>query len=215
MLPLPFRHHTTYPGHSGVDFPEPFGTPVRASGAGTVTRAGWINDRAGFGVIVAYDGGPDVLYCHFAEAFYPASRVTLGSMLGRVGSTGNSTGPHLHMEIMRGRGAHTYNGIWHHFDRNSVVGDSIPVGGESNQLVEGDETVNAGVYYNLDNATIYLIFNTDSGWFHEFSNGAGNGPMPGEYNNSLARALGTPSWASVTAAHAKVLKESLLKIQGR
>ncbi len=123
-LAMPFSNPTTYAGHSGVDFPQPTGTPILASAAGRITKSGWINSRAGYGVQIAYDGGPEVLYCHQPEpAARPGvgSRVGFGGSLGQVGSTGNSTGPHLHMEIMVGSGAHTYAGIWNHFTRSAVM----------------------------------------------------------------------------------------------
>ena len=47
MLPIPFGNPSTYPGHSGVDFPQSSGTRIPASGNGTVTFRGWLNDRAG------------------------------------------------------------------------------------------------------------------------------------------------------------------------
>ena len=69
---------------------------------------------------------------------------------------------------------------------------------------------NSGVYYPRDKSSIvYLLFNTGSGWYHEFSNGTDAGAMPGEYVNPLARALDTGSWAKVTLSHANVIKRSL------
>lgn len=109
MLPIPFGNPSTYPGHSGVDFPQSSGTRIPASGNGTVTFRGWLNDRAGYSTIVRYDGGPTVLYAHQPNVnAIPGvgSRVSLGSTIGAVDSTGNSTGPHLHMEIAEGSGAH-------------------------------------------------------------------------------------------------------------
>lgn len=149
MLDLPFANHTTYPGHSGVDFPYRSGTPILASGAGTVTRAGWINNRAGYGVVIAYDRGPDVLYCHMRAAFYPPTRVRYGTVIGEVGSTGNSTGPHLHMEIVRGTGSHTYAGIWRYFSKTNVI-ENVPIPAESK--AEHEERVHGmrGIY-NVEN----------------------------------------------------------------
>jgi murein DD-endopeptidase MepM/ murein hydrolase activator NlpD len=124
MLPQPFGNARTYPGHSGVDYPQASGTLIRASGPGRVTSSGYINSRAGYGVIVAYDGGPAVLYCHqLQDVVRPpvGARVGLGGLIGQVGSTGNSTGPHLHVEISSGAGAHTYEGVWLHFSRTAVV----------------------------------------------------------------------------------------------
>lgn len=123
-LALPFPNPTTYAGHSGVDFPQATGTAIRASGAGRIVQRGWLNGRAGWSVQVAYDGGPTVLYCHLPNLdAVPAvgTRVAFGSVIARVNNSGNSTGPHLHMEIMVGAGANTYAGIWNHFTRSAVM----------------------------------------------------------------------------------------------
>jgi murein DD-endopeptidase MepM/ murein hydrolase activator NlpD len=123
-MDIPFGGPTTYPGHSGVDFPEPAGTTIKASGPGRIRFVGWLNSNAGYSTIVDYDNGPSVLYCHQPEkAWRPAigSRVDYGWAIGSVGSTGRSTGPHLHLEIMVGEGAHTYEGVWNYFDRNRVI----------------------------------------------------------------------------------------------
>lgn len=93
-------------------------------------------------------------------------------------------------------------------------GNSRPVPTPSKPAVvpeeEEDEMKNSGVYYEPSKGSVtYLLFNTGSGWYHEFSNGAGNGPMPGDYNNALAGTLGTGSWAKITPGHAAVIKTSL------
>src|SRR5690606_17489360 len=84
---------------------------------------------------------------------------------------------------------------------------------------QDDMAKNSGVYYDRKNpangkiTTVYLVFNSDSGWAHEFSNGEGNGPMPGEDNNALAKALDTPSWAKITEGHANVIKAGLVAVR--
>lgn len=134
MLPQPFGNPSTYAGHSGVDYPQGTGTPIRASGNGTVVYRGWLNGNAGYSTQVRYDGGPTVLYCHqpnLDRVPGEGTRVGEGSVIGQVGSTGRSTGPHLHMEIMVGSGAHTYSGIWNHFSRTVIGGNSnAPLGGQ-------------------------------------------------------------------------------------
>lgn len=125
-LPQPFSGVTTYPGHSGGDYPERGGTPVPASGPGIVIHSGWWNDAAAYGVIVDY-GNCTVLYCHFDRAadlrVARGSRVSEGTILALVGKSGSrSSGYHLHMEIMTGKGAHTYAGLWNYFSRTAVVG---------------------------------------------------------------------------------------------
>jgi murein DD-endopeptidase MepM/ murein hydrolase activator NlpD len=123
---MPFGNPNTYAGHSGVDYPQSTGTLVRASEPFTVVRRGWLNNAAGNGIQIRYNNrnGLEVLYCHFNNQNYIpqiGGGGDKGSVLGSVGTTGNSTGPHCHMQIMVGKGASTYAGIWNYFDRGAVV----------------------------------------------------------------------------------------------
>jgi murein DD-endopeptidase MepM/ murein hydrolase activator NlpD len=91
--------------HPGVDFPAPAGTPVFAARAGTVTWASWRNGGYGNLVSIAHGGGVRTMYAHLSSiALRRGARVSAGTLVGRVGSTGLSTGPHLHLEL-RLRGA--------------------------------------------------------------------------------------------------------------
>ncbi len=85
--------------HSGLDFPAARGTPVQASGVGTVIYAGWNSGGYGNLVVVQHRLGYTTWYAHMASvATWVGQHVSGGSRLGYVGSTGNSTGPHLHWE---------------------------------------------------------------------------------------------------------------------
>lgn len=88
--------------HPGVDFPAAPGTPVRAAAAGTVLRAepnaGW---NGGYGNLVTIDhtDGVETRYAHLSTvAVNPGATVEQGQVIGGVGSTGDSSGPHLHFE---------------------------------------------------------------------------------------------------------------------
>ena len=86
--------------HRALDIAAPTGTPVTAADRGVVVRAGW-NDQ-GYGNFVIVDHNIDylTLYAHLDTIFVQAGEVVgQGQVLGTVGSTGNSTGPHLHFEI--------------------------------------------------------------------------------------------------------------------
>ena len=154
MLPQPFGNPSTYVGHSGVDYPKPGGVRVPASGPGTVTFRGYLNDRAAYSVIVDYDDGPPVLYCHFDDLTdVPAvgSRTWEGSTLGRVGRKGlNSTGYHLHMEIMEGTGAHTFAGVWRYFSTTAVVGSSGAGSAEPPTRSKRKRHAEMILYYTID-----------------------------------------------------------------
>lgn len=67
---------------------------------------------------------------------------------------------------------------------------------------------NSAVYYDHDdkkNTRTYLVFNTQSGFFHQYTRGEGRGPMADSYNKSVAIAFDTTSWAHVTHQHAAVI----------
>lgn len=85
--------------HHGVDIAAPWGTPVRVAAAGNVVYAGWFG---GYGklVVVDHGGGTATLYGHLSSiAVSAGQRVAAGDLVGRVGSSGYSTGPHLHFEV--------------------------------------------------------------------------------------------------------------------
>jgi len=85
--------------HRGLDLAAPRGTPVPASGAGTVAAAGWMGGY-GNGVVVNHGNGVETRYGHLSSISVTAGqRVAKGEILGRVGSTGRSTGNHLHYEV--------------------------------------------------------------------------------------------------------------------
>ncbi|HEY8162515.1 MAG TPA: M23 family metallopeptidase [Methylocystis sp.] len=85
--------------HSGVDLREEYGAPVKATAAGTISAAG---PQGGYGNLVEIDhgGGMSTRYGHLSEIkVAPGQHVAPGAVIGRVGSTGRSTGPHLHYEV--------------------------------------------------------------------------------------------------------------------
>lgn len=85
--------------HSGEDFAAPAGTPLRAISAGEITSVG---DAGAYGLrtIITLPNGTELWYCHQSVAkVHPGERVRAGQVLGAVGSTGNTTGPHLHLEV--------------------------------------------------------------------------------------------------------------------
>jgi murein DD-endopeptidase MepM/ murein hydrolase activator NlpD len=85
--------------HNGVDLAAPTGTPIRATGDGTVEMA---QRYGGYGLYVQLDHGGklETRYAHMSRmAVSAGERVEKGQIIGYVGSTGNSTGPHLHYEV--------------------------------------------------------------------------------------------------------------------
>ncbi|MEV6259160.1 M23 family metallopeptidase [Streptomyces sp. NPDC051784] len=85
--------------HTGLDFAAPTGTPVKAVHGGTVKSAGW-SGSYGYRTVLELDDGTEVWYCHQSSMDVTAGqKVTTGETIGRVGATGNVTGPHLHLEI--------------------------------------------------------------------------------------------------------------------
>ncbi|MGW1010315.1 transglycosylase family protein [Streptomyces termitum] len=90
--------------HTGVDFPVPTGTTVTAVSHGRIVSAGWAG-AYGYQIVVRHDDGRYSQYAHLsAVSVREGQRVTGGQRIGRSGSTGNSTGPHLHFEVRTGPG---------------------------------------------------------------------------------------------------------------
>lgn len=129
----PVTHQTQF--HGGLDFPAPAGTPVRAAFSGRVTHAGWLGNT-GNTVIIEHGNGLRTVYGHLSRISTSLNRmVEQGATLGGVGSTGRSTGNHLHYATQR------FNGRtrrWDNVDPRQVQaitstitrGDG-PIGGES------------------------------------------------------------------------------------
>ncbi|GAQ53182.1 M23 family metallopeptidase [Streptomyces acidiscabies] len=85
--------------HTGQDFAVPIGTPVRAVGAGRVVRVA-CGDGFGVQLVISHPGGYYTQYAHLSSvAVDPGERVAAGQWIGQTGTTGNSTGPHLHFEV--------------------------------------------------------------------------------------------------------------------
>ena len=88
--------------HRGTDFAAPSGTPIMASGSGVVTRARWCGG-GGNCIKIKHNSNYETIYAHmknFARGIKEGLRVKQGQIIGYVGSTGKSTGPHLHYEVV-------------------------------------------------------------------------------------------------------------------
>lgn len=94
------------PGHRGVDFAAPTGTPIHAAASGTVLIARNSGYNGGFGkyVVIKHPNGTKTLYAHMSRvSTSPGAQVSQGETIGYIGSTGRSTGPHLHIEVLGGK----------------------------------------------------------------------------------------------------------------
>lgn len=87
--------------HAGTDWAGPIGTPILAAGSGVVEKAGWTSGY-GYQTIIRHANGYETSYSHqsrIAKGVVPGARVRQGQVIGAIGNTGLSTGPHLHYEL--------------------------------------------------------------------------------------------------------------------
>ncbi|MBK0420153.1 peptidoglycan DD-metalloendopeptidase family protein [Leucobacter sp. CSA1] len=114
VTPLPKGSYSVsqpfHSGHNGIDLAAPTGTPIMAAADGTVTHAGWHTGGGGNQVNMLHPGGIVTWYAHMSRVLARVGQqVSQGTQIGKVGSTGNSTGPHLHYMIMPGGWPHYIN----------------------------------------------------------------------------------------------------------
>ncbi|HUG50399.1 MAG TPA: M23 family metallopeptidase [Terrimesophilobacter sp.] len=132
-MPMPFSNPRTYPGHSGVDFPQPRGTPIRASGPGVVLRIRWTL-AGGWWTTIRYDNGTTFGYAHQDRkptVVKVGQRVVEGSVIGHVGKRGlRSTGYHLHLTDVNNQ---TYAATIALLDTSRVVGAPRPAATNSKE----------------------------------------------------------------------------------
>ena len=93
--------------HAGLDIGAAHGTNIYAAAAGTVLVSGWNTGGYGNYVVIDHGGGLTTLYAHCSSLLVSAGqKVSRGQVIAKVGSTGMSTGPHLHFEVLK-NGSHT------------------------------------------------------------------------------------------------------------
>jgi murein DD-endopeptidase MepM/ murein hydrolase activator NlpD len=94
------NYHSSHPA---IDIAAPEGTRVLAAAAGTVIFAGWNNNGGGYQVWIAHGSGLFTTYNHMSAVLVSVGQhVGRAQQVGRVGMTGNATGPHLHFEVWHG-----------------------------------------------------------------------------------------------------------------
>ena len=84
--------------HTGQDFAAPEGTPIHAVGDGKIIFAGW-DGSYGNKIAIEHPDGTVTWYAHMSAFIRTSGTVKAGDIIGRIGSTGNTTGPHLHLEV--------------------------------------------------------------------------------------------------------------------
>ncbi len=143
--------------HKGIDFAVPTGTPIQAAGNGTVEFAG-ANGAYGYYVRVKHDDKHATAYAHmsrFAQGIRKGVRVSQGQVIGYVGSTGRSTGPHLHYEILAG--GKQVNPLSVKFQSGTKLA------GKELQRFQDMIKANQQVYANLPKATKVASLNSKGG----------------------------------------------------
>lgn len=91
------------PLHRAVDIARATGTPIKASDSGYVVVAGWSNVGYGNYIVIDHGNGFQTLYAHLSKIFVkPGDVIGQGAIIGHMGNSGRSTGPHLHFEIRKG-----------------------------------------------------------------------------------------------------------------
>lgn len=114
-----FGHYPSGAPHSGTDFGVPIGTPVRASKSGTVIKKAELDYSYGYHLFIDHGDGLVTIYAHNSELLVnQGDTVKAGQVIAKSGSTGNSSGPHSHIELR-------YNGTPVNFAPSLRIGDTV------------------------------------------------------------------------------------------
>lgn len=114
-----FGHYPSGAPHSGTDFGVPIGTPVRASKSGTVIKKAELDYSYGYHLFIDHGDGLVTIYAHNSKLLVSEGQhVTAGQIIAKSGNTGNSTGPHSHIELR-------YNGTPVNFAPSLRIGDTV------------------------------------------------------------------------------------------
>jgi LysM repeat protein len=116
----PVPRYITQPfhrGHEAIDIGSSYGHPIVAAAAGVVTQTGWANGGCGLHVYIAHGSNLYTGYCHMSAILVrPGQKVARGQVIGRVGLTGITTGPHVHFMVSRGQ-AFSYGSVFYDPER--------------------------------------------------------------------------------------------------
>jgi pyruvate/2-oxoglutarate dehydrogenase complex dihydrolipoamide acyltransferase (E2) component len=153
------------PGHSGLDIGVPLNSPLYAPVSGTVQQV--INSSTGYGrhVILKTADGKTVILAHLNSFSVQAGqKVTSGQMIGRTGSTGNSTGPHLHYEI-RGEGSQRYDPLKMDYRNVNYPGNSTQ--GRTQAPTQAPTQATSGKALNPTQAKMIAPILSAAGWKYD------------------------------------------------
>lgn len=162
-MPMPFSNPTTYAGHGGIDFGQPMGQPIPAITEGTITFAAWWNDNAGWTKTITRGDGLQIMHCHLNNlaGLAVGARVNYGQDFAYVGTTGHSTGPHLHLEMWKGG---VPQDEWQWMDKGTWIGKGSTAGGDSKPFPTPTPPPANGEQQEDDqvNVVLYLYVPTNS-----------------------------------------------------
>lgn len=182
--------------HTGQDYAAPMGTPILAAQDGQV-RAVWFDQfpsgaGAGGNMVSIADARVETRYAHMdaPSPLTPGQWVRAGDIVGYVGTSGASTGPHLHFEAL-------INGQF--VNPVAYIGASLPPKQKATPEEEDIMAKTAGFAYKVAGRQINVLVNPVSGFYHEYE------ANDGGYNSGIARAFQTGSFEQISESHARKL----------
>lgn len=177
--------------HGGIDFPAPTGTEIRALWSGKVIKALALNRSYGHHVQLDHGSGLSTLYAHMSKILTSTgATVAPGQVIGRVGSTGNSTGPHLHLEVRK-------NGTQVNPDPY-LSGKAAPAAGKKGTTKVGGHVI--------DNASYALLQQAQRIWGNKYNITQGVLRPSSSYSGSTHTGLGVIDTAPATVGAMNALR---------